>query len=74
GVSYALVAIFFWMFARVVWARFAWLVVILWPYAVIQEACLTVASVVRYLTHSVTWKGRSVTAQNRNIHYLAIDE
>lgn len=35
---------------------------LLWPYVIFQELVLFILSAYSYWTHSVTWKGRSVTA------------
>lgn len=74
AVAYALAALFFYRYARLAWVRYAWLAALVWPYTVLQELVLLMMSTVRHLTRTVTWKGRSVTAENRNIHYLMIDE
>lgn len=47
---------------------------ILWPYIVAQEVILLVVSIYRYGTNSVSWKGRPVRAQPKNMNQLIIDE
>ena len=45
-----------------VWADSWWLGAVLWPLLALQEFCLMITSIVGYLTNSVTWKGRLVSA------------
>lgn len=44
------------------WVNKWWLGMWLWPYILFQELVLLVLSVVGYWSHSITWKGRNVTA------------
>ena len=73
-VAYILGAVLFYLSAHVLWDRFGLLSLVVWPYTACQEALLVVTSTLRYATHTVKWKGRSITAENRNVQYLAIDE
>jgi glycosyltransferase involved in cell wall biosynthesis len=50
-----------------VWKRGWWVGALLWPYIVAQELTLLVCSMLTYLHHSVTWKGRPVTASLRTL-------
>ena len=54
-------------FAYQTWNRGWWLGGILWPLLVFQEMLLMFASIVRYSTGRVTWKGRPVTKPGRAI-------
>jgi glycosyltransferase involved in cell wall biosynthesis len=51
-----------------------WLGVFMWSIVVLQEACLLVASVIGYMTRTITWKGRLVTAPVVQDDYLEIDK
>lgn len=51
-----------------------WLVgALLWPILIIQELYLLLSSIIGYATHTVTWKGRPVTAKSAKTDYLVID-
>ncbi|MDB5167655.1 MAG: hypothetical protein JWN26_800 [Candidatus Saccharibacteria bacterium] len=50
------------LYLDTVWNRGWWIGALLWPYVIAQEFVLLVFSIVGYLRHSITWKGRSVTA------------
>jgi len=50
------------MYLRRVWRTGWWVGALLWPYAVMQELLLLVASIWGYARHTITWKGRSITA------------
>jgi glycosyl transferase family 2 len=47
---------------KAVWRYGWWLGALHWPYVVLQEAVLIMASIVAYARKRVTWKGRSITA------------
>lgn len=48
------------LYAHRVWSH-GWLVgALLWPFLVLQEAILVLASVLQYKRHTVTWKGRQI--------------
>lgn len=59
-------------YLRSVWQTRAWLGAMLWCWMVSQELLLIVISLVRYVTKSVTWKGRSIHAQPNNDDYLSV--
>lgn len=50
-----------------VWRKGWWLGVVLWPVVVAQEAIVLIISIHRYLRHTVTWKGRSITAKKQQV-------
>ena len=50
------------MYLDTVWNRGWWIGALLWPYIIAQEFILLVFSIVGYLRHNITWKGRSVSA------------
>ncbi len=50
-----------------VWQRGWWLGVVLWPVVVAQEAIVLMVSIHHYLRHTVTWKGRSITAREQSV-------
>ncbi|TAL14479.1 glycosyltransferase [Patescibacteria group bacterium] len=50
------------LYLDTVWKRGWWVGALLWPYIIAQEFILLVFSIVGYLRHSITWKGRSVIA------------
>ena len=54
-----LMSLYGWYTTRV-WAKWAWLGGIVWPYVVVQELVLLVVSVIKHKTRRVTWKGRSL--------------
>jgi glycosyltransferase involved in cell wall biosynthesis len=45
-----------------VWQKGWWIGGLLWPIVIAQECLVLVASIIRYLTRSVTWKGRPITS------------
>lgn len=48
-----------------VWERGAVVGMWLWPFVLLGDAWLTLVSMVRYRTNSVTWKGRSITTRGQ---------
>lgn len=48
-----------------VWARNWWVGALLLPLIVVQELSISIVSWYRYLTGTVTWKGRSITVSGR---------
>lgn len=62
---YALGSFCYGMYLRLVWSRGAWLGMWLWPFVLLGDAWLTLVSMIRYETHSVTWKGRPITSRDR---------
>lgn len=55
------------------WRRAWWMGGLLWPLVVLQELILLVSSVVGYARHTITWKGRSVTAGSTAPRAFVID-
>lgn len=55
------------------WYSRQWLGALLWPYSIMQELILFVSSVLGYARHTITWKGRSVTASPARVDHLEID-
>lgn len=53
------------MYLQFVWKKGALLGMWLWPVVLLGDAWLTFASMIRYETHTVTWKGRSITSLDR---------
>lgn len=67
-------AVLYGMYARRMWRSGWWLGVLLWPLLLIQEFYLLMTSLIGYATHTVTWKGRSVTAPSSRTDYLVINK
>jgi len=67
-------ALLYMVYCTRVWSRGAWAGAIVWPVVLLQEVCLLVASVVGYMTNSITWKGRLVTAQVMQDDAIVIDK
>lgn len=61
-----------WRYLRMMWRSRAWLGATLWWWVSIQEFILIWVSLVRYVTKTVTWKGRSIHAQPRNDDYYEL--
>lgn len=61
------------MFTSRTWRRGWWLGGLLWPVVILQELVLMVLSLVGYARHTITWKGRSISASGRATA-LVIDE
>jgi glycosyltransferase involved in cell wall biosynthesis len=57
-----------------VWLSRAWLGALAWPYVILQELFLFVSSVIGYVRHSITWKGRSITASPIRVDHIEINE
>lgn len=53
------------LFLTRMWARGAWLGLILWPIVVFQEFCFLLASLTGYALGTITWKGRPVIRPSR---------
>ena len=55
--------------------RQGWLIgALLWPLLIVQELYLLLSSIIGYATHTVTWKGRPVTARVTKADYYVIDK
>lgn len=65
GMTYVLGTVCYLLYLKFVWERGAWLGMWLWPIVLAWDAWLTLVSMARYNTHSVTWKGRPISAQTR---------
>jgi hypothetical protein len=74
GVLWLGYAVLYGVYTARVWHDGGWLGVFVWPIIVLQEACLLVASVIGYMTRTITWKGRLVTAPVVQDDYLEIDK
>jgi len=59
---YALGCTSYLMYLQFVWKKGALLGMWLWPLVLLGDAWLTLVSMIRYETHTVTWKGRSITS------------
>jgi hypothetical protein len=62
------------IYAARIWQKSSWLSILLWQPLLLQEICLMISSVVGYLTHTVTWKGRLVTAPVIQDDYIVIEK
>lgn len=62
------------LYARQMWQHGWWLGALLLPVLLLQELYLLAVSLLGYATHTVTWKGRSVTAPSTKTDYLVIDK
>lgn len=51
---------------KVAWRYGWWLGAIHWPYVVLQEAILTLVSIITYARNAVTWKGRPIRNGRRS--------
>jgi len=60
------------VFTHRLWSHGWWLGGLLWPLIILQEFCLMAYSIVGYARHTVTWKGRLVTAHPDNVDALVI--
>lgn len=67
-------AILYSVYCARVWSGGAWVGAIVWPFVLIQELYLLVASVVGYTTNTITWKGRLVTAPVMQDDSIVIDK
>ena len=56
-----------------VWRGYGWLGALVWYLLLIQEICLMVASIIGYMTNTITWKGRLVTAPVIQDDYIVIE-
>lgn len=57
-----------------VWRGHGWLGALVWQFLLIQEVCLMIASIVGYMTNTITWKGRLVTAPVIQDDYIVIED
>lgn len=56
-----------------VWRGYGWLGALVWYLLLIQEVCLMIASIIGYMTSTITWKGRLVTAPVIQDDYIVIE-
>ena len=61
-------------YSRMAWRRNWWLAGVLWPIVILQELIVFMWSVIGYLRHTITWKGRLVTAQITRPNSIEIDQ
>lgn len=69
----AIQALLYVMYAKTVWRRIWWLGALVWPISIFQEMILLLWSALSYARHTVTWKGRPVTAASTRVDSLTID-
>ena len=62
------------LYTRRMWRRGWWLGALLLPLLLLRELYLLGVSLSGYATHTVTWKGRSVTAPTARADYFVIDK
>lgn len=62
------------MYTHAVWRKMWWLGVFVWPIVIVQECVLFISSVIGYKRHTITWKGRSVTAAPQQVESLEINQ
>jgi hypothetical protein len=74
GCLFAGFASLYGVYAARIWQKSSWISVLLWQPLLIQEVCLMISSVIGYLTHTVTWKGRLVTAPVIQDDYIVIEK
>jgi hypothetical protein len=61
GVTLLLGMAVYGLYTKRLWRRAWWVGALLWPYIVLQELLLLLASVTGYWRHTITWKGRPVS-------------
>jgi chlorobactene glucosyltransferase len=61
------------VYTSLMWEKGWWIGGLLWPYIILQETILLVRSMWGYARHSITWKGRLVTAPSKS-DSLVIDK
>lgn len=59
-------------YLRMAWRSRAWLGAMFWWWVAAQELLLTAISGIRYVTKTVSWKGRSIHAQPENNDYYSV--
>lgn len=59
-VTYLLGALCYLLYLLFVWEKGSWVGMWLWPLVLLGDAWLTLVSMIRYRTHTVTWKGRPI--------------
>lgn len=62
------------VYTHVTWQRDWWLGALCWPVVIVQELLLLVSSTWGYLDHTITWKGRPLTAPVLRADHIEIDE
>jgi hypothetical protein len=72
GILYLLGYIVHFVYLSMAWRTRAWLGALLWPWTTVQESCLLLISTIKYITRTVTWKGRRLRAQPTNDDYYSI--
>lgn len=62
-ICYGLGALCYRSYLLFVWERGALVGMWLWPFVLLGDAWLTLVSMIRYKTNTVTWKGRPITSE-----------
>lgn len=62
------------VYTRATWQHYWWLGALCWPIVVLQELVLLVSSMLGYLRHTITWKGRLLTAPVLRTDHIEIDQ
>jgi glycosyltransferase involved in cell wall biosynthesis len=61
------------IYTHVVWRQNWWIGGLLWPLIIMQELILFIWSLEGYLRHTITWKGRPITASIMQAERVEID-
>ena len=62
------------MYTHAVWHGKWWLGVLVWPIVIVQECIVFISSVVGYWRHTITWKGRPITASPVQVESIEINQ
>lgn len=76
-VSFGLMVAFMMLYSTYthhMWQKGWWLGGLLWPLVVLQELVLLIMSILGYARHTITWKGRLVTAKSSIATSYVIDK
>ncbi len=62
------------LFLSRTWRTRWWLGMVLWPYIIFQELVLFVTSMTGYVSHTITWKGRSIERTHLDAPAISLGE
>lgn len=61
------------IYTHTVWRNNWWVGALLWPVLIIQELIIYVQSIIGYKRHTISWKGRPITAAPSNTESIEIN-
>lgn len=62
------------LYTHAVWRNNWWLGALFWPVLIVQDLIVFIQSIVGYMRHTISWKGRPITAAPTNTESITINQ